>query len=199
MGGHGALVCYLKNPGKYCSVSAFAPICNPVECPWGQKAFSGYLGENKDSWKVRRSGIIPACTILSHIGKFIAIVPPMCNSSHEYLHVVLRLFYFCPVSSMTVWFNLLQEYDSCHLLKSYTGPKTDILVDQVDIFSHISLPKLFSFFYQKIFHARGAVSLMPSTFYNWQKYKSAHTRQCFSWSINVWGKWMYMSLIGWSW
>ncbi|XP_035693147.1 S-formylglutathione hydrolase-like [Branchiostoma floridae] len=51
MGGHGALICYLKNPGKYRSVSAFAPICNPINCPWGQKAFSGYLGSNKDTWK----------------------------------------------------------------------------------------------------------------------------------------------------
>lgn len=52
MGGHGALICALKNPGQYKSVSAFAPICNPVNCPWGVKAFSGYLGEgNKDAWK----------------------------------------------------------------------------------------------------------------------------------------------------
>ncbi|KAH8673849.1 carbohydrate esterase family 1 protein [Xylariales sp. PMI_506] len=45
MGGHGALTLYLKNPGKYRSVSAFAPITNPTRCPWGQKAFAGYLGE----------------------------------------------------------------------------------------------------------------------------------------------------------
>ncbi|OTA95845.1 hypothetical protein M434DRAFT_9498 [Hypoxylon sp. CO27-5] len=52
MGGHGALTLYLKNPGKYKSVSAFAPIANPTQCPWGQKAFSGYLGaDNKDEWK----------------------------------------------------------------------------------------------------------------------------------------------------
>jgi len=52
MGGHGALVCALKNPGMYLSVSAFAPICNPINCPWGQKAFSGYLGSaNRDDWK----------------------------------------------------------------------------------------------------------------------------------------------------
>lgn len=50
MGGHGALVCALKNPGLYKSVSAFAPISNPINCPWGQKAFSGYLGENKEKW-----------------------------------------------------------------------------------------------------------------------------------------------------
>ncbi|KAI5465498.1 family 1 carbohydrate esterase [Mariannaea sp. PMI_226] len=51
MGGHGALTLYLKNPGKYKSVSAFAPISNPVNCPWGEKAFTGYLGENKEEWK----------------------------------------------------------------------------------------------------------------------------------------------------
>ena len=50
MGGHGALVCYLKNPGKYLSVSAFAPICNPSNGGWGQKAFSNYLGEDRNDW-----------------------------------------------------------------------------------------------------------------------------------------------------
>jgi S-formylglutathione hydrolase len=45
MGGHGALTIFLKNPGKYLSVSAFAPIANPSKCPWGQKAFGGYFGE----------------------------------------------------------------------------------------------------------------------------------------------------------
>ena len=44
MGGHGALICHLKNPGQYASASAFAPICNPTKCPWGEKAFKGYLG-----------------------------------------------------------------------------------------------------------------------------------------------------------
>jgi len=44
MGGHGALISHLKNPGKYTSVSAFSPICNPTKCPWGEKAFTGYLG-----------------------------------------------------------------------------------------------------------------------------------------------------------
>jgi S-formylglutathione hydrolase len=50
MGGHGALICALKNPGNYVSVSAFAPICHPSACPWGQKAFSAYLGEDPDHW-----------------------------------------------------------------------------------------------------------------------------------------------------
>lgn len=51
MGGHGALIAALKNPGLYRSVSAFAPIANPSECPWGQKAFSGYLGEDRKAWE----------------------------------------------------------------------------------------------------------------------------------------------------
>lgn len=51
MGGHGALTLFLKNPGMYKSVSAFAPICNPKNCPWGDKAFSGYFGkDNKSKW-----------------------------------------------------------------------------------------------------------------------------------------------------
>ncbi|MCU5787770.1 S-formylglutathione hydrolase [Alloalcanivorax marinus] len=51
MGGHGALICALKNPGRYTSVSAFAPIANPTQCPWGEKAFGGYLGDDRESWK----------------------------------------------------------------------------------------------------------------------------------------------------
>ncbi|WP_376691030.1 S-formylglutathione hydrolase [Wenzhouxiangella sp. EGI_FJ10409] len=50
MGGHGALLCALGNPGRYRSVSAFAPICNPTRCPWGEKAFSGYLGDDRAKW-----------------------------------------------------------------------------------------------------------------------------------------------------
>lgn len=73
MGGHGALICALKNPGTYKSVSAFAPICNPVNCPWGQKAFKGYLGEDTSTW---------------------------------------------------------QEYDATHLVKKYSGPPLQILIDQ---------------------------------------------------------------------
>ncbi|MFC4273278.1 S-formylglutathione hydrolase [Sneathiella chungangensis] len=50
MGGHGALTIALKNPELYKSVSAFAPISSPMQCPWGQKAFTGYLGTDQASW-----------------------------------------------------------------------------------------------------------------------------------------------------
>ncbi|WP_339510678.1 S-formylglutathione hydrolase [Pseudomonas sp. RL_15y_Pfl2_60] len=51
MGGHGALICALRNPGRYQSVSAFAPIANPMNCPWGEKAFSRYLGDERSRWR----------------------------------------------------------------------------------------------------------------------------------------------------
>ncbi len=51
MGGHGALIIALRNPGRYRSVSAFAPIASPMRCPWGHKALSRYLGDNRDRWR----------------------------------------------------------------------------------------------------------------------------------------------------
>lgn len=52
MGGHGALTIAIKNQSNYQSVSAFAPICNPINSPWGQKAFTNYLGaNNQEQWK----------------------------------------------------------------------------------------------------------------------------------------------------
>jgi S-formylglutathione hydrolase len=51
MGGHGALICALKNRDRYRSVSAFAPICAPMRCPWGEKAFAGYLGADRATWR----------------------------------------------------------------------------------------------------------------------------------------------------
>lgn len=51
MGGHGALVIALRNPGRYRSVSAFAPIVAPSRVPWGEKAFSAYLGDDREAWR----------------------------------------------------------------------------------------------------------------------------------------------------
>lgn len=50
MGGHGALVIAMQRPGQYRSVSAFAPIANPTQCPWGHKAFGHYLGDDRSTW-----------------------------------------------------------------------------------------------------------------------------------------------------
>jgi S-formylglutathione hydrolase len=51
MGGHGALTIGLKNPERFRSISAFAPIAAPIHCPWGQKAFTGYLGADRETWR----------------------------------------------------------------------------------------------------------------------------------------------------
>ncbi|WP_421937634.1 S-formylglutathione hydrolase [Phenylobacterium sp.] len=51
MGGHGALTLALKHPGRWKSVSAFAPISSPMRCPWGEKALGGYLGEDRAAWR----------------------------------------------------------------------------------------------------------------------------------------------------
>lgn len=51
MGGHGALTLALRHPGRFRSLSAFAPICAPTQCPWGQKALGGYLGDDTRTWQ----------------------------------------------------------------------------------------------------------------------------------------------------
>lgn len=51
MGGHGALLMALRHPGRYCSASAFAPIVNPSEVPWGRKVFGEYLGQDEAQWR----------------------------------------------------------------------------------------------------------------------------------------------------
>jgi S-formylglutathione hydrolase len=51
MGGHGALTLALRHPGKFKTVSAFAPVAAPTKCPWGVKAFNGYLGEDRELWR----------------------------------------------------------------------------------------------------------------------------------------------------
>ncbi|HTZ69825.1 MAG TPA: S-formylglutathione hydrolase [Acetobacteraceae bacterium] len=51
MGGHGAITIALRNPGKFRSVSAFAPIASPMNCPWGVKALTGYIGADQSTWR----------------------------------------------------------------------------------------------------------------------------------------------------
>jgi S-formylglutathione hydrolase len=60
MGGHGALTIALKNRDRYRSVSAFAPVAAPMRCPWGEKAFTGYLGPNRESWRAHDATLLVA-------------------------------------------------------------------------------------------------------------------------------------------
>ena len=68
MGGHGALTIALSNMKKYCSVSAFAPIVNPSDCQWGQKAFNHYLGNNPKNWEAYDS-----CMLMRQQGEFLHV------------------------------------------------------------------------------------------------------------------------------
>ena len=61
MGGHGALTIALRNPGRFRSVSAFAPIVSPLHCPWGEKALAGYLGADRAAWRA-----YDACALIEH-------------------------------------------------------------------------------------------------------------------------------------
>lgn len=65
MGGHGALVLALHHPDRFRSVSAFAPICNPTAVPWGEKAFSNYLGDDRSAWQEH-----DACVLLARGRRF---------------------------------------------------------------------------------------------------------------------------------
>lgn len=60
MGGHGALVIGLRNSTRYSSISAFSPICNPVNCAWGIKALTGYLGEDQSNWQQYDASVLLA-------------------------------------------------------------------------------------------------------------------------------------------
>ena len=51
MGGHGALTISLRSPGRFRSTSAFAPIASPMNCPWGETALGGYLGDDRGAWR----------------------------------------------------------------------------------------------------------------------------------------------------
>lgn len=62
MGGHGALVLALREPERYMSVSAFAPICMPTQCDWGRKAFTAYLGADETSWAAYDASLLLAKT-----------------------------------------------------------------------------------------------------------------------------------------
>ncbi|WP_435104127.1 S-formylglutathione hydrolase [Arhodomonas sp. AD133] len=84
MGGHGALVCALRNPGAYRAVSAFAPVCNPSEVPWGEKAFSRYLGEDRTLWHD-----YDACRLIPHAEERLPLLVDQ-GESDQFLDEQLR-------------------------------------------------------------------------------------------------------------
>ncbi len=84
MGGHGALVLALRNPGRYRSVSAFSPIVAPTQVPWGQKAFTAYLGDDREAWKA-----YDACALLKSASEKLPLLIEQ-GEADEFLATQLR-------------------------------------------------------------------------------------------------------------
>lgn len=110
MGGHGALICALKNPGQYKSVSAFAPISNPVSCPWGLKAFTGYLGDSRENWEEYDA----CCLVKKYNGPPLSLLVDQGKADNFYTDGQLlpeNLVKACAESKMPIIFRLQEGYD----------------------------------------------------------------------------------------
>ncbi|MFQ5643550.1 MAG: S-formylglutathione hydrolase [Thiogranum sp.] len=119
MGGHGALICALKNPGAYRSVSAFAPICSPLQSGWGESCFTAYLGDKRKDWEAWDA------TCLVQAG---AKAPPMLvdqGTADEFLaeHLFPRnLQAACEAAGLPLTLRLQEGYDhSYHFIASFIG------------------------------------------------------------------------------
>ncbi len=121
MGGHGALICALKNPGMYKSASAFAPICNPINCDWGKGCFDAYLGDDLEAWKSYDA------TCLVNAGNGSADLPLKVDQGgdDEFLADYLApeaLVEACAKQGLSLDYNLRDGYDhSYHFIATYFG------------------------------------------------------------------------------
>ena len=84
MGGHGALTIALRNPGRFKSVSAFAPIASPLNCPWGEKALAGYLGDDRTAWRA-----YDACALIEDGARLPALLVDQ-GEADNFLHEQLK-------------------------------------------------------------------------------------------------------------
>ncbi len=119
MGGHGALICALKNQGAYRSVSAFSPICNPVKCDWGKSCFSTYLGKNKAKWQE-----YDASYLIENGAKVEHILIDQ-GLADEFLEAQLypeNLAKICQQKDVALELNMREGYDhSYHFIASFIG------------------------------------------------------------------------------
>lgn len=119
MGGHGALICALKEPGVYRSVSAFAPICNPVESVWGQGCFSAYLGDNQSDWEAWDA----TCLIASGAKEIPLLIDQ--GTADEFLDQGLlpqHLLKACADRGFPVELRMQEGYDhSYHFISTFIG------------------------------------------------------------------------------
>ncbi len=119
MGGHGALTLALRNPGAYRSVSAFAPISAPSRVAWGQKAFAGYLGQDRDAWARH-----DACALIGH-GHRVAELLVDQGDLDSFLHNQLRpdlLAEACAQAEIPLTLRMQPGYDhSFYFVSSFLG------------------------------------------------------------------------------
>ncbi|HET8899762.1 MAG TPA: S-formylglutathione hydrolase [Rhodanobacteraceae bacterium] len=119
MGGHGALLIALKNPGRYRSVSAFAPIVAPSKVPWGEKAFDAYLGDDREAWKAWDS-----CELLATASERLPLLVDQ-GTGDEFIDTQLqpqRLRDACAFAGHPLQLNLREGYDhSYYFIASFIG------------------------------------------------------------------------------
>ena len=119
MGGHGALICALKNPTEYCSVSAFAPICNPYEVPWGKTAFGTYLGADETTWQA-----YDAVHLIKNQHRVDTILIDQ-GTADEFLQEQLKpeaLVQACEANNINLNLRMQDGYDhSYHFISSFIG------------------------------------------------------------------------------
>jgi S-formylglutathione hydrolase len=119
MGGHGALITALRNPGRYRSVSAFSPIVAPCHVPWGEKAFAAYLGSDRATWKAW-----DACELMATAREKLPLLIDQ-GGSDEFLDTQLqprRLLDACNAANYPIELNMRAGYDhSYYFIASFIG------------------------------------------------------------------------------
>ena len=120
MGGHGALICALKNPHMYKSVSAFSPICNPINCGWGKGCFSAYLGEDESKWSA-----YDATELVASGSKVddILIEQGLADEFYDEKQLLPENFKsVCDEAGQSVTINMQEGYDhSYHFIATFIG------------------------------------------------------------------------------
>ena len=108
MGGHGALTIGLRNPDRFKSVSAFAPIASPLNCPWGEKALRTYLGDNRNNWRE-----YDACALIEDGARANALLVDQ-GASDDFLDEQLKphlLAKACEAAGINLTLNMRKGYD----------------------------------------------------------------------------------------
>jgi len=117
MGGHGALTIGLRNPDRFASISAFAPIASPLNCPWGEKALSGYLGEDRGSWRE-----YDACALIADGARADALLVDQ-GTADQFLEEQLKpelLREACEAAGIPLTLNMRAGYDhSYYFISSF--------------------------------------------------------------------------------